>query len=380
MASGSSFGGSSIFGTKPQGTSLFGATQQQPSTSTTTQTPNIFGQTTQQQQPSTGGVFGQPTQPSQQQQPQSTFGTTPVFGGGTASIGTTQPQSSPFGSSTTSTQQPQAGLFGGSMTTTQQPQTGLFVNTTTTQQPQTGVFGGSSIVQQPQAGPFGSTTTTQQPQPGLFGSTTQPQTTGGGLFAGGFGSTQAQPQPQATQPAFGGTSIFNKSFQPQQQQQQFVPATSAITLTKTTKFNDFPEDVRRELEYLDSFIQSQIQISKDLHQRKLGEEPLKGHELIKGVQKDFTNCSNIVRQDLHFMRDLKAKVDRAVEDTIIATRIVDGFRNPQAGGGSGSGYLKEHAGFPYEYFTRITEQLGARLVWYKATVEVSKGCKAPRRP
>ena len=73
-------------------------------------------------------------------------------------------------------------------------------------------------------------------------------------------------------------------------------------LTKTTKFNDLPEDVKRDLEGLEyvfatghdtlrtkkvtsSVIQSQIQISKELHQRKLGEEPLKGYELIKSVHK-----------------------------------------------------------------------------------------------
>jgi nucleoporin p58/p45 len=90
---------------------------------------------------------------------------------------------------------------------------------------------------------------------------------------------------------------------------------------------------------------------------------LKGYELIKGatkvcskcpiilcitylVLKDFVNCNTNIRHDLHFMRDLKAKVDRAVEDTIIATRIVDGFKNPQSSGGGG--YLKEHANFPFE--------------------------------
>ena len=64
------------------------------------------------------------------------------------------------------------------------------------------------------------------------------------------------------------------------------------------------------------------------------------------VMKDFVNCNTNLRHDLHFMRDLKAKVDRAVEDTIIATRIVDGFRNPHSSGGGG--YLKEHANFPFE--------------------------------
>lgn len=72
------------------------------------------------------------------------------------------------------------------------------------------------------------------------------------------------------------------------------------------------------------------------------------HRLMRNVlvMKDFVNCNTNLRHDLHFMRDLKAKVDRAVEDTIIATRIVDGFRTPQSSGGGG--YLKEHANFPFE--------------------------------
>jgi nucleoporin p58/p45 len=32
-----------------------------------------------------------------------------------------------------------------------------------------------------------------------------------------------------------------------------------------------------------------------------------------------------------------------VQDTIVATRLVDGFRNPHA-----TAYLKDHAGFPLE--------------------------------
>ena len=34
-----------------------------------------------------------------------------------------------------------------------------------------------------------------------------------------------------------------------------------------------------------SFIQGRIQISKDLQQRKLAEEPTKGHEAIRDIQK-----------------------------------------------------------------------------------------------
>ncbi|KAM6504315.1 hypothetical protein JOM56_001258 [Amanita muscaria] len=389
-------------GTKPQ-PSLFGS---QPATS---QTSSPFSQNNQQPQTSTGtSIFGQQSQ----QQPQSTLGGTSLFGGNTGTTsagpgtqpqsnifgstsgaqGTQQPQRSIFGSSTTGTQQPQAGLFGSSIPSTQPPTTSLFgTSTTSTQQPTSSLFGTSTAnTQQPTTGLFGSTPSSQQPQTGLFGSsatsTQQPQagglwgsstsnTTGSGPFGTLGQGTQQQPQapsttnplqPQATLPAFG--PFGPRPPQPQLQQPVAITSTNLV-LTKTTKFNDLPEDVKRDLEALDSVIQSQIQISKELHQRKLGEEPLKGYELIKSVHKDFVDCYTTLRHDWHFMRDLKAKADRAVEDTIVATRIVDGFRNLQAGGAASAGYLKEHAGFPFEFFSRVTEQNAARLSWYKSTIE-----------
>ena len=59
---------------------------------------------------------------------------------------------------------------------------------------------------------------------------------------------------------------------------------------------------------------------------------------------DLVNTATTMRNDLHLTQDLKDKVDQAVEDTIVATRIIDGFRNPQ----SGNTYLKDHADFPME--------------------------------
>lgn len=67
------------------------------------------------------------------------------------------------------------------------------------------------------------------------------------------------------------------------------------------------------------------------------------------ISQDLVNISTTVRNDLHFTNDIKGKVEQAVQDTIVATRIVDGFKNPQGGSGSGGGYLKDHAGFPLEY-------------------------------
>lgn len=52
----------------------------------------------------------------------------------------------------------------------------------------------------------------------------------------------------------------------------------------------------------------------------------------------------MIRSDLRHTEDLKAKVDQAVQDTIVASRIIDAFRSAQ----SGTTYLKDHAGFPLE--------------------------------
>ncbi len=45
------------------------------------------------------------------------------------------------------------------------------------------------------------------------------------------------------------------------------------------------------------------------------------------------------------MREVKAKMDQTVQDTIVATRIIDGFRSPQQHGA----YLKNYVNFPLEY-------------------------------
>ena len=81
---------------------------------------------------------------------------------------------------------------------------------------------------------------------------------------------------------------------------------------------------------------------------------------------DLTASISVLRGDVQHTRDLKQKVEQTVQDTIIATRIVEGFRNPQQNGQ----YLKTHATFPLEFFNRVTEQMRERLRWYKATIEV----------
>ncbi|KAG5333942.1 hypothetical protein C0989_004591, partial [Termitomyces sp. Mn162] len=111
-------------------------------------------------------------------------------------------------------------------------------------------------------------------------------------------------------------------------------------------------------------VSSRLQISKDLHQRKLGEEPLKAQELLQGIRK--VDDLPQTRDDYHLAKDMKSQVDQAVQDTIVAIRLVDAFKAPQ---GSGTSYLNSHANFPLEFFARVTENMKQKLVWYKSTIE-----------
>ncbi|OBZ62665.1 Nucleoporin nup45 [Grifola frondosa] len=378
--------GSSIFGQtntpKPQG-GIFGGGQQQQ----TTTSLGAFGQPSTQNQPAQGtSIFGTPLgqNPQQQQQQQQPAGST-LFGTSLGQTPQTQTgqSTSLFGTPLGQNPQMQAGqstgLFGTSLgQNPQQQQTqtgqssGLFGGAfgQMQQQPQqqpstTGIFGQSVA----QSGPFGGTQNQPQQQStlGAFGSLgTQPTSGGWGL-----GSTTTQPAQQAGGSSFLGGSTLGGSLWGKPATQtpfggQTVPQpTGPPPFTKSTKFNDLPDQVKKIFEGTDAFIQARVQISNDLKQRKLGEEALKGQEDVRALHKDLTNAISVLRSDVLHTRDLKSKVEQTVQDTIVATRIVEGFKNPQQHGA----YLKNHAEFPLEFFNRVTEQMAQRLRWYKATIE-----------
>ncbi|KAG6812371.1 hypothetical protein H0H92_003182 [Tricholoma furcatifolium] len=322
---------------QPAGGGLFG----QPA-ATQPSTGGLFGQPAA-TQPSTGGLFGQPaaTQPSTGGLFGQPAATQPSTGGLFGQPAATQPSGGLFGQSTTQPSTTAGGLFG--QATTQPAATtggGLFGQQAAQPSTTGGLFGQSTATQPTSGGLFGQSTSTQPAAGGLFGQSTA-QPTSGGLF----GSTTTQPtgvglfgSTSQAQPALGG-GLFS-STQPQQSQ-----VISGTLLSKSTKFNDLPDDMKRTLEGIESFIQGRVQISKDLHQRKLGEEPLKAQELLQGIRKDLMNISAQTRDDCHLSNDMKSKVDQAAQDTIVAIRLVDAFKAPQ---GTGTSYLNSHANFPLE--------------------------------
>ncbi|KAL1737748.1 hypothetical protein HDZ31DRAFT_78915, partial [Schizophyllum fasciatum] len=141
----------------------------------------------------------------------------------------------------------------------------------------------------------------------------------------------------------------------------------------STRFNDLPDNLKKVFEQIDSHIQGQVQISKDLQQRKMGEEAVKGQQAIRSVHKDLVNAMATINRDLQQAKDLWHKTEQATQDLITGMNIVNGAKNPQAYGA----HLKDHAGFPLEYaihlyFIRITKEMKVRLEWYKTTLEVRK--------
>ncbi|KZT39138.1 hypothetical protein SISSUDRAFT_673895 [Sistotremastrum suecicum HHB10207 ss-3] len=330
------FGGSTAAQTTNAGTNIFGAPQpaQQQQQQQPQQNPSPFGsfaqQQTQQQpqqqqapgQPSTN-LFGQPqAAPSGQAQ---SAPSNNIFGQGTSQ--TQQP--SLFGQ-----QQPNVGAFGQPSTTT--GGSSIFGNTQTqqSQQPSQNIFG-----QQSTAG-FGNTfggSTTQQPSQNLFGN-----------FGGQSNAQQQQPN------TLGGSTAQN---QPQQ--------SAPLPFTRSTKFNDLPDELKKTFEQIDSHIQGRIHISNELKSKKLGQEAEKGTELIRSVNQQLGEVANTLKSDAGLTDHLKEKLDESIQDTIAATRIIEGFRNQQTSGV----YLKNYAMFPLEYFTKVAEQLKAKLQWYKTTVE-----------
>ncbi|KAJ3996854.1 hypothetical protein F5050DRAFT_1516228 [Lentinula boryana] len=358
------FGGGNAFGQQnqqqqPAGSSIFGQAQQQPAAG-----GSIFGQSA--QKPAVGSsIFGQSTQ----QQPAASTGAS-LFGQtstqpstGSSLFGQPAQQPAAGGAFGQANQQPAVGtggsLFGQS---TQQPATSSSIFGQSNQQPPTG----TSMFGQPAQGTQSTGSTS------LFGLTPQQQQQGASTFGGGtgnslFGNNNMSSFNTGGFGGAGGSTLFAQK--PGQQQSYYgAPTVQQPTgpppFTKTTKFNDLSNEFKKTFEEIDSYIQGRIQIGKDLQQKKLGEEATTSQELIRAVQRDLNQTSSTIRNDLHVVRDLKLKADQAVHDTIISIRIVDGFKNPQNGA-----YLKDHSSFPLEFFTRVTNQIRERLVWYRATIE-----------
>ena len=54
------------------------------------------------------------------------------------------------------------------------------------------------------------------------------------------------------------------------------------------------------------------------------------------------HVASVIQADAQFARDLETKTELAVQDIVVATRIIDGFKNPQ----QHDTHLENYASFP----------------------------------
>ncbi|OKL55788.1 hypothetical protein UA08_08872 [Talaromyces atroroseus] len=181
---------------------------------------SLFGaQPQQQQQPQSGGLFGNTANKAP-----SLFGNTQQPSTGGSLFGNTQGKpatgTSLFGSNTN---QPSSGtgLFGSTANQSQQQQIpSLFGSTQTQSKPAGSLFGGQQTQTQPQSTSLFGASTQQKPAGSLFGGATQqPQQPGTSLF-GATNNAQQQTQPAQQQSLLGGGSLFSNQQQQAQQSQQ----------------------------------------------------------------------------------------------------------------------------------------------------------------
>ena len=98
----------------------------------------------------------------------------------------------------------------------------------------------------------------------------------------------------------------------QQQQQQQLPQ-----ITPLTTVGDLPEQFRREIEQLDQYIQSQVQISdqlkaeRDEHTEVIDSIPRD----IEFLQNRYSSTNQALDNDLAILQDIRASTDEALHDS-----------------------------------------------------------------
>ncbi|KAH9889608.1 hypothetical protein F4778DRAFT_383962 [Xylariomycetidae sp. FL2044] len=319
--------------------------------STNTASANMFGSSTA-QPPAGGGLFGSTAQ-AQTSQPSTASG---LFG----NPSTAKPASSLFANASTATpsqpQQTGGGLFGGANTTTSQPQStpSLFGNPSQPQSTTPSLFGNPSqssgmlnTAAPKSGGLFGASTAGQTPAANTIGQTGnvaggsslfggQPAQSKTGLFGGLNQSTQNQSnsagQPQQSTMGFG-SSLGIGLTMGQPGNQQTVPGVriDISNLKGTTRFNDLQEDLQKNIEKVDEFIQAQ-----KIHHREVSSFMPRHGEMLENVPNDvkfvsrkYDGARNALETAAQAIESARILVNQDADHARLNFRAIDNLKLPQ---------------------------------------------------
>ncbi|KAE8145699.1 hypothetical protein BDV25DRAFT_164073 [Aspergillus avenaceus] len=318
-----------MFGTKPAGSglsintnsanSLFGGANTTGQTSSSTATPGATG--------TSGGLFGNLGSATTQPKPAGGLFNNPGSGNTQQNQSSGTNMFSGLGGQQSNT----AGgsLFGGQTATTSQPQSGgLFANAPGTNTTQTGTTGG---------GLFGGASNTQaQPKPMFGGLGTSTNT--GSLFGGGTqNNTQQQQQQQAQKPTL---SLFGNQNTTTQQPAQ--PTTAAATtvvpgvkvdlsnLLPTTKYESCADEVKKELEFVDNYVLSQMKLCNEVS-NMIPSIAAQGETIpndVEFVQGKLETMQHALENDASDIDQLRSLVARDAAEAQVGFRAIDTLKLP----------------------------------------------------
>ncbi|EFP91294.2 uncharacterized protein PGTG_17151 [Puccinia graminis f. sp. tritici CRL 75-36-700-3] len=342
--------------------------------------------------PSSGGLFGS----AKPQNSGNIFGSSSTTSGGLfgASTTTSTPQTTGnlFGSSTSAATTPQTGLFGSTnqQATGQQTGSNLFgassQNTTSTN-----LFGSNNNATGGGTGNlFGSTQGNSTPT-GLFGSSNLQnagQQSGSNLFGSSnqntpstnlFGSTNNNLNTSGVGNLFGGnqgnSAPLGNSFGTKASSVPVTPAPSVSqsnpVFTRTTRFNDLPEDAKKQLETLDAMIQTQCRHSDTLKAMQLGTEITEGTSLLRQVTSEMHATSASVKTSSNLLDSIRQSIDGDVADLLNLAAIVDAHHSQRMAVGSHNAAesLPNPMKFQFEFFSQKAADMEERVKRYRQTID-----------
>ncbi|KAL1987856.1 hypothetical protein VTN96DRAFT_2259 [Rasamsonia emersonii] len=293
-----------------------------------------------------------------------TTSTTGSTGGLFGNLGSSTSQSKPggglFGSTTSGTTQGQSGqsLFSGlgSNTTSGAQQSGT--TTTTTSQPQSGsLFSGlggtstSNTTQQQSGGSLfgnlGTSSTTQTQSKSLFGGLGS-STTGSSLFGNQNTSQQQQQQQQQQQKPT--LSLFgNQNTGTSQQQQQASAATGTVVpgvkvdvsnLLPTTKFESCSDELKKQIEAIDTFILNQIHMCNEVSDLlpTIANQGATIPNDVEFVQGKLDTMQHALENDAGDIDHVRKLVSRDAAEAQVAFRAIDNLKLPLQYQSTGGGW------------------------------------------
>ncbi|RXK42644.1 hypothetical protein M231_00198 [Tremella mesenterica] len=196
--------------------------------------------------------------------------------------------------------------------------------------------------------------TTAKPTTNFFGTLGQPSTTTQ------TSSLLGQPQPQQ-QPTSGLLSVATNQLQ---------SSTSApLTISKTTKFSELPENMQKNIEQVDSWIKEQKKAGEGLLTEPLGRAIYQTSGEVKAAMEEGTALTQGLAGLHASLSQLRAKFVAEEDDLRRIAEIWETYKSVD--GRPGAIRVAAHRDFPQDFFSRVAAAMEERVIKYRKTISAA---------